>query len=165
MCGFILVTADRNGAIIIIPPNVPSRILDFDWRSGRDKAWDEFVIQAGGREAIEKRLANVGAILPRWKSMLSETVLQIDRVFKEHLTKIYGPDKGIECFRSTKFAVHPDFQGHGIGRAIHEKMCSIVGWLMAGPSGMRELRPSDALCRLRRRRHPTSSLLLEIRSV
>ena len=65
MCGFILVTADRNGAIIIIPPNVPSRILDFDWRSGRDDAWDKFVVQAGGREAIEKRLANVGPVSQR----------------------------------------------------------------------------------------------------
>ena len=75
--------------------------------------------------------------------MLSKTVLQIDRVFADHLTQIYGPGKGIECFRSTKFAVHPDFQGHGIGRAIHEKMCSIVGlgWFEAIPSGKRELKP------------------------
>lgn len=36
------------------------------------------------------------------------------------LAETYGPDKGLELYKTGGFAVHPDYQGKGIGSALHK---------------------------------------------
>lgn len=36
------------------------------------------------------------------------------------LTELYGPDMGLDLYKSGGFAVHPDLQGKGVGTAMHK---------------------------------------------
>ncbi|CAD6577470.1 MAG: hypothetical protein CYPHOPRED_000245 [Cyphobasidiales sp. Tagirdzhanova-0007] len=57
--GTVLTTPDRNAIVMRFRPGEAGKGMDFDWRSGRDTAWDAFVEHCGGREQVAKRIKRV----------------------------------------------------------------------------------------------------------
>lgn len=52
----LLTTSDRNAFRFQYAPFCENKTFDWQYRSGRDDAWDRWVVRAGGVEAIKDRL-------------------------------------------------------------------------------------------------------------
>lgn len=80
----------------------------------------------------------------RQSALLPQDIVNKERLIKER----YGDGMGIECYRSGFFAVHPDYQGRGYGRAMQAHTDAEVSGSFAGRPLSREKRQSDASLRL-----------------
>lgn len=43
------------------------------------------------------------------------------------LLSLYGEDRGVEFYKTSGFAVHPQYQGRGIGTALHRYIAAEAG--------------------------------------
>lgn len=121
VCGQILTTKDRNAFRIVFRPGQVDRIYDFDWRSGKDNAWDQLAARTGGYDAWRERDYEVresGEADATYKADRRST-LKDEQVCRRAYRELYGDDV-LDMFRTFTFGVKPGHQGRGIGRAMHE---------------------------------------------
>ena len=54
-CGVVITTPDLKTVCQLYRPGEQKGAEDMDYKTDVDAAWDEYVVRAGGREAIEAR--------------------------------------------------------------------------------------------------------------
>ncbi|KAK9895153.1 hypothetical protein P389DRAFT_197221 [Cystobasidium minutum MCA 4210] len=100
--GYYIVNKTRTAIQIIFPPGKQDRRLDMSYTSPRDENWKLFLDHCGGAEAVTAR------ITPYLVAAAAD------------LKKVYGDDMGVTLHEIGGFAVRPEFQRKGLGRALRE---------------------------------------------
>lgn len=123
-----MTTEDRTTHCIQFLPGQPNRILDIDWRSGNDAAWDQLIRRCGGYEKYKAFLAEVrdGKSRGFWPL----TVLQATGPLRNGASEVYGQQNGLDRCRLACLGIKPGHQGRGSGRAVFEHISQQVGLLL-----------------------------------